>query len=241
MKHGAKISKKQTTKIHSRRENEERLSNVIWPSLKEKKSLKRDSKTFKLIVAVVASVLLCIIICAQFATVGSSSNRQSSAKIKGSFIDLQVAATKKEQRIGLTGRDQLPSNSGMIFVFRPAKKFVNFWMVGTKIPLDLIFIRDGKIKTIYADARPPDENETVPKRYGASDVSEVIEVNSGYCASHHILIGDAAELNLNYEPKLLQDYWERLSDKIRLLETSINLKFFSNHSSVPDSNIEVRR
>jgi uncharacterized membrane protein (UPF0127 family) len=213
---------------------------MIWPFRNEQKLLKLDSKTLKLIVAVVAGVVLGIILCAQFGTVGSS-NRQSTAKIKGSIIDLQVAATKRQQTKGLTGCDTLPPNSGMIFVFRPAKKFVNFWMVGTKIPLDLIFINDGTVKMIYADARPPDGNETVPKRYGASDVSEVIEVNSGYCAIHHILIGDAVALNLNYDPKLLEDYSERLGNKIRLVETGINLKFFSNHLSVPGSNNGIRR
>jgi len=50
--------------------------------------------------------------------------------------------------VGLSGRDTLPENGGMLFVF-PEDRQLSFWMKDTRIPLSIAFIRaDGTIANI---------------------------------------------------------------------------------------------
>lgn len=70
-------------------------------------------------------------------------------------LSLEVAADSEAQEKGLMGRKQLPAGSGMLFPFDPPRT-PNFWMKGTLIPLDLIFIRsDGTISAIMT-GKPDD-------------------------------------------------------------------------------------
>jgi uncharacterized membrane protein (UPF0127 family) len=63
-------------------------------------------------------------------------------------IQAELADTPKSREVGLMNRTNLPTNSGMLFVFE--QKAGNcFWMKNTKIPLSIAFIADdGKIVNI---------------------------------------------------------------------------------------------
>ena len=53
-------------------------------------------------------------------------------------IDLEVASTPDQQRMGLMQRDALPALRGMWFPFdRPQP--LRFWMFNTLAPLDMLF------------------------------------------------------------------------------------------------------
>ena len=54
-------------------------------------------------------------------------------------LRLEVADTPRERRIGLSGRDYLPPDAGMLFVFEPPQKPC-FWMKNTRIPLTAAFL-----------------------------------------------------------------------------------------------------
>src|SRR5690554_3291083 len=55
------------------------------------------------------------------------------------FVLAEVARTAEERRVGLSFRQSLPKNQGMLFVF-DGEVVPSFWMKDTLIPLDLIFI-----------------------------------------------------------------------------------------------------
>ncbi|MBU3613619.1 DUF192 domain-containing protein [Polynucleobacter sp. Latsch14-2] len=63
-------------------------------------------------------------------------------------IQAELADTPKAREIGLMNRANLPTNSGMLFIFE--QKAGNcFWMKNTKLPLSIAFIADdGKIVNI---------------------------------------------------------------------------------------------
>lgn len=101
-------------------------------------------------------------------------------------VFLEVAATDEEKQRGLMNRSNLPSNRGMVFVFRPERK-VTFWMKDTLIPLDMIFINRGKIVNIAKNALP---NQTTILYPSQEDVTEVVEVNGGFAEQHNVKVGD---------------------------------------------------
>jgi uncharacterized membrane protein (UPF0127 family) len=67
---------------------------------------------------------------------------------------VEVARTPQEQQQGLTFRQLIEPDKGMIFP-RPQPQIANVWMKNTLIPLDMIFIRaDGTIARIEANTVP---------------------------------------------------------------------------------------
>ena len=65
-------------------------------------------------------------------------------------IDLEVADQPEEARLGLMQRPALPPLRGMWFPAQPPKP-LRFWMHNTLAPLDMVFIRDGRVIDIVSD------------------------------------------------------------------------------------------
>ncbi|WP_443971065.1 DUF192 domain-containing protein [Sphingobium sp. CR28] len=100
-------------------------------------------------------------------------------------LHLEVAADSEAQEKGLMGRKQLPIGSGMLFPFDPPRT-PNFWMKGTLIPLDLIFVRsDGTISAVMA-GKPGD---LTPISTG-EPVRGVIEIGGNEARRFGISAGD---------------------------------------------------
>lgn len=91
-------------------------------------------------------------------------------------IRVEVADTMLKQAKGLSGREYLSRDEGMLFVYRKPG-FYSFWMRDMKFPLDIIWIdKDFSIVDITANIQPDSFPQTftsrVPSQY-------VLEVNTG--------------------------------------------------------------
>ena len=102
------------------------------------------------------------------------------------IIGVEIADDPKERADGLSGRDTLEAGSGMLFLYeRPHRAW--FWMKGTKIALDIIFIDpDGTISAIKRNARP---GTYLPTSGGPNTLS-VLEINAGEADRSGIQAGD---------------------------------------------------
>ena len=99
---------------------------------------------------------------------------------------LETSVTPEEKSRGLSFRNNLPDNYGMIFVFRPEQK-VPIWMKDTFIPLDIVFINNGTIVEIIKNTKP---NQIYPMYEAELEITEFIEVNSGFIDRNNIKVGD---------------------------------------------------
>lgn len=117
--------------------------------------------------------------------------------ISGKTISVEVADTAAKRSIGLSKRSSLSPDSGMLFVFEKKQVIVNFWMKDMEIPLDIIWISDGKVVKI---------DKEVPAQKGVSDsmleiypsgrpIDYVLEVNTGYTTKNNIKVGDEGNLS----------------------------------------------
>src|SRR4026208_1251957 len=77
----------------------------------------------------------------------AACNHKSTVTINGHTLNIEIAQTQIEREKGLSGRDTLPENSGMLFVFDKPDYYA-FWMKDMKFPLDFIWIRDQKVVQI---------------------------------------------------------------------------------------------
>lgn len=117
------------------------------------------------------------------------SDLQVLAKFIGkdnATVILETSITPEEKNKGLSFRNALPNNYGMVFVFRPEQK-VNIWMKDTFISLDIIFIKNRAVVQIIKSTKP---NQTYPMYESEVEITEFIEVNSGFLDKHNIKVGD---------------------------------------------------
>ena len=106
-------------------------------------------------------------------------------KVSGYTLSAEVAY-KKESRIrGLTYRNFMKKNSGMLFVF-PEASIHSMWMVNTYIPLSVAFLdKKGMILNII-DMSP----HTRTKNSAASKAKYALEMNLGWFSSRNIKAGE---------------------------------------------------
>jgi uncharacterized membrane protein (UPF0127 family) len=104
-------------------------------------------------------------------------------------VKVEIAATPDTRELGLMYRNHLDDDAGMLFIF-PAPNTAQFWMKNTVLPLDMLFADSNrKVLGIVANAQPYSE----ALLGGFSGTLYVLEVNAGYAAKHHIVVGDQLE------------------------------------------------
>ncbi len=92
-------------------------------------------------------------------------------------IQLEVAQTSKHLALGLKYRKELSENRGMLFEIGKTQK-VQFWMKDVQIPLDIIFVQNGVVKTVVKSA-PPCSKEPCPLYHSTEPVNRVLELSAG--------------------------------------------------------------
>ncbi|MBD3881101.1 DUF192 domain-containing protein [Phormidium tenue FACHB-886] len=113
---------------------------------------------------------------------------KAEAEVAGQTIQLEVAETPEEQAMGLMFRPPLPDDRGMLFPFDPPRQ-VRFWMENTPSPLDMVFLRQGEVKHIAANA-PPCTRQPCPSYGPWTEIDQVIELRSGRAAELGLKVGD---------------------------------------------------
>ncbi len=113
--------------------------------------------------------------------------------LKGEFgqarFKVAVADDVAERAQGLMNVEEMPTMSGMLFVYE-APQTASFWMRNTLISLDMIFAsEDGVIQNVHAKAVPLDETPI----YGGENIKYVLEINGGLAARLGIKAGDALQ------------------------------------------------
>ena len=110
------------------------------------------------------------------------------AEMAGQQISLEVARTPEEQAMGLMYRTSLAADRGMLFPFEPPQP-VSFWMKNTLIPLDMVFLRNGKVKAIAANV-PPCTTTPCPTYGPSTEIDQVIELRGGRAAELGLNVSD---------------------------------------------------
>ncbi len=98
-----------------------------------------------------------------------------SAGVQRAELTVELATTPDDLARGLQHRTALAPDQGMLFIF-PRNTTSNFWMKDTLIPLDILFLdQDGRIITMYENAKPMDETPLPSKKPARA----ALEMNAG--------------------------------------------------------------
>lgn len=161
---------------------------------------KRNLKSQKALVAYASVLVFCAVV---FVLVNHSPQNPdttlvldktaviSHITIGGKTVRVDIADTPLTQAAGLSGREQLKENEGMLFVFDKAGKYP-FWMKDMKFAIDIIWITEDKhVVHIEKNALP----ESYPNILGGGeDAKYVLEVNAGFSQKNNLKIRDAVEI-----------------------------------------------
>ena len=115
-------------------------------------------------------------------------------KIADTDYKIELAKTSAQKIKGLSNRDKLCPNCGMLFIFGFETE-LPFWMKDTLIPLDMIwFDKTGKI----VDIKTASETNSQKIYQNQSPAQYVLELNANDSQKLNLKIGDIIDLsNLN--------------------------------------------
>ena len=105
---------------------------------------------------------------------------------------LELADTEAKRVKGLSERNDLADNQGMLFDFKQDGDW-RMWMVQMRFAIDIIWLdADKKVIFIKQNAKPAD----FPERYSAKQNSRyVIELNSGSVEALGLKLGDKIDFS----------------------------------------------
>jgi len=105
-----------------------------------------------------------------------------------------LAQTPVELSQGLSGRESLPMDQGMLFAF-PQPGNHGFWMKEMRFPIDIIWLGEDKVVKGVTASITPDTYPTI--FYPPSPVRYVLELNAGQNIKMGLAIGTKIDFDLN--------------------------------------------
>ncbi|MBP7832809.1 MAG: DUF192 domain-containing protein [Candidatus Levybacteria bacterium] len=130
-----------------------------------------------------------------FSLPGTNNSSTPTAKIGNKTYTVVLAKTDKEKEQGLSGKNNLPANTGYLFVFAEKGNY-GFWMNGMKFPIDIVFINDNKVVDVVENAPAPSTGQapaTLPIYKPSEPVNYVLEIAANEVSKNNIKKGDTVE------------------------------------------------
>ncbi|MBI3589726.1 MAG: DUF192 domain-containing protein [Candidatus Liptonbacteria bacterium] len=150
----------------------------------------------KLIWSLITILVLVVLGGAYFGFKGKQALPTSEIKIGDQVFKVEVAEDMMARARGLSGREKLDENQGMLFIFNYPGDY-GFWMKDMKFGLDLVWIKENRVVG-FAENVQPEPGKTVfglTTYHPPEAVDKVLEVNAGTVGKYGFKIGDRVEFN----------------------------------------------
>ena len=114
-----------------------------------------------------------------------------TAEFGGVSLSIEYATTEAAREKGLGGRENIPNDYAMLFVF-PKDGIYGFWMKDTLVPLDIFWLDDqGQVVSIA----PNVATSTYPHVfYPTTSARYVLETVAGFATQNTIATGTTLHL-----------------------------------------------
>lgn len=117
---------------------------------------------------------------------------QTELSLASNIFTVDVADTRTEQAQGLSGREKLEIDEGMLFVYAD-KKILDFWMKDMLFPIDLLWIEDNTIVAWQENMPIPLAGASLaelPTYSSPKAVNHVLELPAGTIKRLALSVGD---------------------------------------------------
>lgn len=130
-----------------------------------------------------------ILTCVVLLLVGACRAGEPWVEVEGQRYFVEIADEDDERARGLMYREKLAANEGMLFIWRqPAPR--SFWMLNTRIPLDIVYIGPDLEIVGWSLDTPPCRTRRCPGYPSGAPAQYVLEVNAGEMERLGVEIGD---------------------------------------------------
>lgn len=123
------------------------------------------------------------------------SSETATVTIDGVRLDAEIADTEQLRTRGLSYRNELQPDTGMLFVYQSASTR-SFWMYEMRFCLDIVWIAEGEVvgaaENACPAARPGDE---IPRFRSPEPAQFVLEVGAGWMEEHRLGAGSLVEID----------------------------------------------
>jgi len=114
----------------------------------------------------------------------------STIQINGHVFNIEIADSDAERYQGLSGREDLAENAGMLFVFDDYQ-IRTFVMRDMNFPLDIIWIKDNRVVGCEKDVPVLEViTQVITQVISPEAINYVLETNAGMCEEYDIKFGD---------------------------------------------------
>ncbi len=148
-----------------------------------------------LILSVGGALIMCAVIWAGWSmrNLDCRDFDEATVMINNHSYNMALADTDTERAQGLQACHTIPDDSGMLFILSE-REIPGFWMKSMVIPLDIIWIRDGKVVGLENNV-PPLTNQTDNPLIYSPDVpiDAVIEVPANQAAKFGLTLGASVQ------------------------------------------------
>jgi hypothetical protein len=145
------------------------------------------------IIFIIAVAVIIVLILAQKS---NQFTRKITTTIGETTFVLEVADSEQKRQLGLSKRKSLKDNEGMIFIF-DIPGYYAFWMKDMKFPIDIIFLNNEKIVTIYKNVPyPQNEDERLATYSPTQPANRVLELKAGTVEKLGLSEGETIKISL---------------------------------------------
>lgn len=126
----------------------------------------------------------------------STPSNKKTIKVGSSEVKIDIADSNSERQKGLSGRNSLADNEGMLFVFEQNDTTPSFWMKDMNFSIDIIWIDDGKVEKVEKNVSPePGVSDSKLKvYYPGSTIDYALEVPAGFSDKNNVGVGTTVDL-----------------------------------------------
>lgn len=149
------------------------------------------SKNIRLLLGLAVVILIFIVIATALV---SRKDESPQVSVNDHSFNVEIAKSDKEKQIGLSEKDILGENDGMLFVFDNLD-YHSFWMRNMKFPIDIIYINGTNVNTIFRNASPSSSNKDLIIYQPKEKSDKVFEVNSGTADKYNIKEGTSLDIS----------------------------------------------
>jgi uncharacterized protein len=144
-----------------------------------------------IVISFIVFIVIAIAAAALFLRPLLETPKKQTVSIDGKNFEVEIADSMATRAQGLSGRDQLGDDKGMLFIFgNPAMN--GFWMKDMKFPIDMIWINGDRILGASENVQPEPGKSIFSLKvyYPPSAADKVLEVNAGTFAKYGFKAGD---------------------------------------------------
>lgn len=149
-----------------------------------------NRNAIRLIVIILVVILGFFVLTRLAYTPAKPQGTETYLLINKSKINIEKAISNQEKTRGLSYRNSLSQDTGMLFVYETPQKYT-FWMHEMRFPLDFIWIENNSVADLHENIPHPALTNNIPETVTPKvPVRYILEVNGGWIKKHNIHVGD---------------------------------------------------